>query len=44
MGQYQSSLSPKKITWIKLPHSRLIEWAPTTDKNEGHLNGAKAQR
>ena len=35
---------PKKIARIKSAHSRLTEWAPTTDKDEAHPDGAKTRR
>ena len=44
MGQHLNNPSPKKIARIKPPHSRLTEWAPMTDKNKGHPDGAKTQR
>ena len=42
MGQHRDNPLPKKITKIKLPHSRPTEWAPTTDKDEEHPNGTKS--
>ena len=35
---------PEKIARIKPAHSRPTEWAPTTDKDESHPDGAKTQR
>ena len=35
---------PKKIVRIEFAHSRPTEWAPTTDKDEPHPDGAKTQR
>ena len=43
MGQHKDNPLPKKITQIKLAHSRPTKWAPTTDKYEGHPDGAKTQ-
>ena len=34
---------PEKIARIKPAHSRPTEWAPTTDKDEAHPDGAKTQ-
>ena len=42
-GSLGSSLT-QNITRIKPAHSRPTEWAPTTDKDESHPNGAKTQR
>ena len=36
--------SPEKIARIKPTHSRPTKWAPTTDKDESHPDGAKTQR
>ena len=44
MGQHLNNLLPEKIARIKPPHSRPTEWAPTTDKDESHPDGAKTQR
>ena len=44
MGQHLNNPLPEKIAMIKPPHSRPTEWAPMTDRNEGHPNGAKTQR
>ena len=33
----------QKIARIKLAHSRLTEWAPTTDEDDLRPDGAKAQ-
>ena len=38
-----SSLA-QNIARIKPAHSRPIEWAPTTDKDESHPDGAMTQR
>ena len=42
-GSSRSSLA-QNITRIKPAHSRPTEWAPTTDKNKSHPDGAKTQR
>ena len=44
MRQHQDNPLPEKIARIKPAHSRPTEWAPTTDKDESHPDGAKTQR
>ena len=39
-GDRQDHSLDQKIAKIKLIHSRPIEWAPTTDKDELHPNSA----
>ena len=41
---HQDHPLPQKIARIKPAHSRPTEWAPTTDKDESHPDGAKTQR
>ena len=42
-GDCQDHPLHQKIARIKLIHSRPTEWAPTTDKDELHPDGAKIQ-
>ena len=43
-GDRQDHSLHQKIARIKLIHFRPTEWAPTTDKDDLHPDGAKAQR
>ena len=43
-GTVPGNTSPEKIARIKPAQSRPTEWAPTTDKDEAHPDGAKIQR
>ena len=40
MGQHWGNVLPEEIARIKRAHSRPTEWAPTTDMDELHPDGA----